>query len=133
MFKKVFSFNGRINRIEYAITFVFYIIVYVFIRIAIRGGENARPLALLYIPLFWMAWAQGAKRCHDINKSGWWQIIPFYVLWMIFQKGDLYANQYDGGGSHQAFYGADDYERPFVIDVDTHSGPAPKEDRNTNF
>ena len=43
---------------------------------------------------FWVWFAQGAKRCHDLGKSGWWQLIPFYIFWMLFMKGDYFKNQY---------------------------------------
>ena len=51
-------------------------------------------LGLAYIPLFWFLIAQGAKRCHDVNHSGWMQLIPFYGLWMLFQDGDNVTNSY---------------------------------------
>ena len=51
------------------------------------------------IPLFnlvgwiWLL-TQGAKRCHDLGNSGWYQLIPFYGLWMLFAKGDDDINEY---------------------------------------
>ena len=42
----------------------------------------------------WFQWAQGAKRCHDRNCSGWWQLVPFYALWMLFADGERGLNQY---------------------------------------
>lgn len=43
---------------------------------------------LFIIPIYWFILAQGAKRCHDRGNSGWFQLIPFYGLWMLF--GDSY-------------------------------------------
>lgn len=120
MFKNAFSFNGRIKRTEYAISFIIYIIVYVFVRIMIKGADPHPAYAILFIPSVWLLWAQGAKRCHDINKSGWWQLIPFYCLVLIFKEGDQYTNQYDIGSD--LIYGAEDYERPFDINEPTQ-GP----------
>ena len=49
---------------------------------------------ILMIPVYWFIFAQGAKRCHDRGNSGWYQIIPFYVLWMLFAEGDTGENNY---------------------------------------
>jgi uncharacterized membrane protein YhaH (DUF805 family) len=42
----------------------------------------------------WFLYAQGAKRCHDLGNNGWWQIIPLYIFWLLFAKGDLLENKY---------------------------------------
>lgn len=49
---------------------------------------------LLFFPALWFLWAQGAKRCHDRGNSGWYQIIPFYGLWMLFADGEECENEY---------------------------------------
>jgi len=114
MFKNPFSFNGRIRRTEFAISFFIYLVVYFTLLTFIDGAGGYKVLVLIYIPIVWFLWAQGAKRCHDLNKSGWWQIIPFYGFWMLFQPSvDLY-NQY---GGESTVYGADDYERPYDADA----------------
>ena len=51
-------------------------------------------LFVLIIPIFYFFIAQGAKRCHDRNNSGWYQLIPFYALWMLFADSDDGVNEY---------------------------------------
>jgi len=50
--------------------------------------------AIAYIPIYWFFIAQGAKRCHDYGSSGWWQIVPFCPIVMIFWKGQPETNKY---------------------------------------
>ena len=86
----MFSFEGRIRRVEYGITILLYAVFSVFwtlIKMPILHS-------ILFIPLLWFLWTQGAKRFHDIGKSGWWQIVPFFVLWMLFKDGDVGFNEY---------------------------------------
>jgi uncharacterized membrane protein YhaH (DUF805 family) len=91
MFAASFSFDGRIRRTEYGISLIIYVIAATLINSLVKG---APIFGLCYIPLLWFLWAQGAKRCHDRNASGWFQIIPFYVFWMLFAEGDIMPNQY---------------------------------------
>lgn len=49
---------------------------------------------LYFVILFWFILAQGAKRCHDLGNSGFYQFIPFYGLWMLFEKGKSGENEY---------------------------------------
>lgn len=93
MFSKPFSFEGRIRRMEYAISLIIYLFLVVIVNSIVESGE-APMLGLSYIPLLWFLWGQGAKRCHDIGQSGWFQIIPFYFLWMIFATGERGLNKY---------------------------------------
>lgn len=91
MFSSPFSFNGRIRRTEYGISTIIYIIGY---GLVINLTKSSEIFGLAFIPLFWFIWAQGAKRCHDRSNSGWYQIIPLYILWMIFAEGDNFENRY---------------------------------------
>lgn len=93
MFSSPFSFEGRIRRTEYGISFIIVVIVNTFLNAIVASGE-VPIIGLAYIPILWFLWAQGAKRCHDMGQSGWFQIIPFYVLWMIFASGDSGINKY---------------------------------------
>jgi len=98
MFKRVFSFKGRIRRLEYGISYIFYIIWYTMLT-AITEMRDPNPILLLFmllssIPAIWFLLAQGAKRCHDRGNSGWFQIIPFYGLVMLFGGSDEGINEY---------------------------------------
>jgi len=97
MFSNPFSFHGRIRRLEYGLS-VIIIYVYAVMIGVFLDSSNSDSAGVLYlillIPLYWFAWAQGAKRCHDRDNSGWYQIIPFYGLWMLFADGDPYENDY---------------------------------------
>jgi uncharacterized membrane protein YhaH (DUF805 family) len=95
MFKNPFSFEGRIRRTEYGLSFIFYAIAAGIINVIVEESRgDAVILGLAYIPMLWFLWAQGAKRCHDVGNSGWWQLIPFYVFWLLFQDGQPGPNQY---------------------------------------
>ena len=98
MFHKVFSFKGRIRRLEYGLSYIIFSIWYAFFT-AISESYDINPLLavitlLSTVPAYWFLWAQGAKRCHDRGNSGWYQIIPFYVFVMIFGKGEDGINDY---------------------------------------
>ena len=88
----MFSFEGRIRRREYGITMLLFAVFRLFQDLTLR--EMPILHSILFIPLLWFLWAQGAKRCHDIGKSGWWQIVPFFGLWMLFKDGDVGFNEY---------------------------------------
>lgn len=97
MFSAVFSFNGRIRRLEYGLTYLVYFF-YCLPMNVLSEDEISAGFAiiwlLLLIPAVWIFWAQGAKRCHDMGYNGWWQIVPFFILVMIFGKGETQINQY---------------------------------------
>lgn len=97
MFQHPFSFSGRIRRLEYGLSYLICLI-YSFPMNALEEDQIGAGFAaiwfILLIPMMWFSYAQGAKRCHDLGHNGWWQIIPFYNLWMLFERGDKGPNEY---------------------------------------
>jgi uncharacterized membrane protein YhaH (DUF805 family) len=106
MFRNIFSFNGRIRRLEYALSYLVFL-VYVFfvgMMIGILIGLKIIPdldeshMELIYctgcLPAFYFFIAQSVKRCHDRGNSGWWMFVPFYSFILLFGEGDKYQNEY---------------------------------------
>lgn len=98
MFKRPFSFNGRIRRTEYCLSFIIYMIWYGVINAMMETPEPSLGASLFvlisFIPMIWFLWAQNAKRCHDRGNSGWYQIIPFYVFVLMFGGSGEGSNEY---------------------------------------
>ena len=98
MFKRPFSFNGRIRRTEYCLSFIIYMIWYGVINAMMETPEPSLGASLFvlisFIPMIWFLWAQNAKRCHDRGNSGWYQIIPFYVFVLMFGGSEEGSNEY---------------------------------------
>ncbi len=100
MFKKPFSFEGRIRRMEYGLSLLIYLAIYFGVAFG-TGVMSGRPsgggsiaLIIVMIPLVWFMIAQAAKRCHDRGNSGWWQLIPFYGLILLFGGSEFGENDY---------------------------------------
>ena len=106
MFKNPFSFNGRIRRAEYGISLIIYLIFHTLIKVLIENlpldldFETVDFMViLLYSPLLWFLIAQSTKRCHDLGVSGFNQLIPLYIFWLILEKGEGGSNKYDVSSS----------------------------------
>ena len=92
-----FSFDGRIGRMEYLLSCILSNAILVPLNIITRDNMTTlwAIISLMACVLdCWFIWAQGAKRCHDMGQSGWFQLIPFYFLWMFIAKGEEHSNQY---------------------------------------
>lgn len=99
MFKDIFSFNGRIRRTEWGVSLIIYTIAYLIPYAIMLWAIEASPWGVFFcivafVPLVWFQLAQATKRCHDVGKSGWWQLIPFYSFIVIFIEGNKGDNAY---------------------------------------
>ncbi|NVO86721.1 DUF805 domain-containing protein [Hymenobacter terrestris] len=99
MFRDAFSPSGRIRRLEYGLSYLAYFFGLLILQLVLGPNDNNNFLVAVFDVVFfslltWFLLAQGTKRCHDRGKSGWYQLIPFYVFWMLFADGDAEENAY---------------------------------------
>ena len=88
-FKKYTQFSGRASRSEFWFFALFGLIgglVTAVIDTMILGYplEDYGPTNIIFqIAIFIPYLAVGARRLHDINRSGWWQLIVLTIIGLI--------------------------------------------------
>ena len=98
-FKKYFVFKGRAKRSEYWWFFLFYILAGVasqLLDVVVLGQSfwiNYGPIntivnLILIIPIL----SAGARRLHDTNRSGWWQLLSLIGLAIAYYQKDMLTN-----------------------------------------
>jgi len=92
--KKYAVFTGRARRSE----FWYFILINfgIAVVIGIIAGMIRFPLLSTIYSLAVLVPTIGVwiRRMHDINKSGWFCLIPFYNIYLAAQPGDVGSNQY---------------------------------------
>ena len=88
-FSKYATFSGRASRSEFWFFCLFCFlggIVGMIIDTMMLGypAEETGPINLIFnVVVFLPGLAAGARRLHDIDRSGWWQLIYFTVIGII--------------------------------------------------
>lgn len=98
-----FSFKGRIGRVQLILSYVVGFVVWFasFLLFDIEHSDGNGGVILLFlactVAFFWFLYAQCAKRCHDLGKSGAWMFVPFWNILLFFAAGEKKENQYGQG------------------------------------
>ena len=93
--EKFFSLQGRLNRKPFIMRSLVVGIPCSLIQTILSNDSVIfYPGLLICLVLVISSFTLGARRCHDLNHSGWFQIIPLYVLFMLFSKGKPGPNKY---------------------------------------
>ena len=102
LFAHPFSFHGRIRRTEFWLSHILALILLIalvgIVALLFPSKQSSDGVAsfiaiFLLLEYIWL-FSQGAKRCHDLGNSGWWQLVPFYPLIQLFKEGDKGPNRY---------------------------------------
>jgi len=90
LFKFYFSFKGRVNRNDFNMSYmlpVFLLMIGMLALDYLREGDRIFTMhaGLLYTNLFSLitlvpCFALTCRRLHDLNYSGWWQALIYFVL-----------------------------------------------------
>lgn len=109
--KNYANFNGRAGRREYWLFTAMFLIVYVVLAIlgAILATMSGTLGAIIYgiLGIFALASivpgiAVTIRRMHDVNKSGWFCLIPVYSLILTLTPGDQGDNRFGPNPDTQA-------------------------------
>ncbi len=110
MMNGLFSFDGRINRLTWwGYQLLLLLVLGVALGPLLLIGNSGILIAvtilwmiILLVVAGWSGYAVGAKRLHDMGRSGWWILLhliptigPFIILvWLGFFPGDQIRNEY---------------------------------------
>lgn len=100
-----FSFKGRIGRLQlilsYVVGLVAWFAIFALSEPVLYYLEYNSKIFLLFIActvaFLGFLYAQCAKRCHDLGKSGAWMFVPFWNVLLFFAEGEEQDNQYGQG------------------------------------
>ncbi len=104
-FKKYFVFSGRASRAEfwYFTAFIYGLAFLIGVVSGLMDVDDATLdsiIGIYQLALLAPSLAVGTRRLHDINRSGWWQLISLtgigillLIYWWI-KKGDEGPNEY---------------------------------------
>lgn len=93
-FKKYADFKTRSSKSEF---WTFFLVNFAISFILGMVGEMLQfPYLSVIFSLitFIPTLAVGARRMHDIGKSGWFYLIPLYDLYLAFQPSEPQANEW---------------------------------------
>ncbi len=104
-FKKYATFKGRASRSEYWWSYLLYFLV--LFTLTLFDGLNEDPTtidlgsSIIIFASLIPNIAVGARRLHDINRSGWWVLISLipivgflFLLYWYVQPSDLEINRF---------------------------------------
>ncbi len=92
--KKYMEFTGRAGRREFWLYFLAYMAVVILFSVLTSVVPFLRILGIAFLGILLPTVAVGIRRMHDIDKSGWFMLIPFYNLYLATLEGTKGKNQY---------------------------------------
>jgi uncharacterized membrane protein YhaH (DUF805 family) len=91
----LFGFRGRINRAKWWLACLAIAILYLVMWLATKASETIGGIIALIglIVVIWVSLAAGAKRLHDLNRTGAWLVLfmgaPIVLMIVFFAYAGL--------------------------------------------
>jgi len=78
------DFRGKSTRYQYNSFLLFYLLLNLFIQAANPNQPTINNViwVISLVPLF----AAEVRRAHDVGKSGWWILVPFFPIYLMFKN-----------------------------------------------
>lgn len=90
-----FNFKDRSSRRDYWMFVLVHVLISFGLGMIIGFFKAPSVISNVYaLALLFPAIAVAIRRMHDINKSGWFILIPFYSLYLLCVAGDKAANRF---------------------------------------
>ena len=94
MFQNIKSYTGRIRRTEYGLSMVVAVTLIFISKDILVWLRSDVAIYFCWLPSFIFILSQGARRCHDLGRSGWTQFIVLFIIPMLFDDGQPGFNGY---------------------------------------
>ncbi len=100
VFKKYADFRGRSSRAEYWSFIGVTILISIASTVVQVAFPEYRNVVSIIIPLYQLAalipsLAVAVRRMHDVDKSGWFILVPIYNLVLALTPGTVGPNRFD--------------------------------------
>jgi uncharacterized membrane protein YhaH (DUF805 family) len=92
--QKYADFDGRASRSEYWYFTLFYLLISIVVSLVAKSTKLPMLEWILTLGMFIPSLSVGVRRMHDIEKSGWYSLIPFYNFYLSCIEGTKGDNKY---------------------------------------
>lgn len=92
--KKFAIFSGRASRANYWYFVLFNFLILIVLAVLSAVMENQLLYMIYNIAMLIPSISVGVRRMHDVNKSGWFILIPIYNLILTLTEGTHGPNEY---------------------------------------
>lgn len=89
VYKRAFDFKGRSSLSEFWYFHLISFVIHFLLIIVFRSLFFLNFLIYIFLSI-----SLGIRRMHDLGKSGWNIIFPFYNIYLFFLKGDTKPNKH---------------------------------------